>query len=162
MPIKEVMQMRREIALKMKVDGKTYLEIGNELGISRRCAAYLLAPTESERKELEDRTNGTCALCGKKKRSMIAHHDDYKNGCRRILCRSCHMKVHGELHTPRNYYSRYLVKSQAVKVRRVSVVMPDDMISWLQGMCKDKERVSDKVFAILDSARQLHEKLQPS
>jgi len=159
MPIREVMQMRREIALKMKIEGKTYLEIGKALGISTRSAAYLLAPTEAERKEIEGRTNGACAMCGRKSRKMIAHHDDYKTGSIRLLCIPCHSVVHGEMHLPRNHNSGQPVMDMTVNISRISIVLPDDIIDWLYSTCKDKETISGKVFDILDNTRQLQGKL---
>jgi hypothetical protein len=98
----------RERALEMRLEGRTYLEIGRELRVSRQRAQQILEPPAVIRAAVVDRDGGLCRGCGLiVGKSGHIHHrgstglapETYQDLANLILlCISCHR---GEHLTPR-------------------------------------------------------------
>lgn len=77
-------------ALRLKIAGFTYKEIGLRLGVCRqRIQQYLKVP-ESERRQRPD----CCEKCGKSGVPLHCHHTNYGTGEFELLCRPCHSLEH--------------------------------------------------------------------
>jgi len=101
---------RKNEILRMRLDGMTYQQIGKTLGISRQRVQYLISPPPYIRKLVVDRANGRCEICGiLVGRSGHIHHEgttfeDYQDDDNlKLLCVSCHKRVHQALEMGMNY-----------------------------------------------------------
>lgn len=95
---------KREKALRMRLLGKTYAEIGRELDISRQRVQQLISPPLVVKRLIMQRANGCCQACGVKiGRSGHVHHkggngEDYNDiDNLEFLCISCHLRKHRTL-----------------------------------------------------------------
>ena len=92
----------RAMAEEYRRTGLTYADIGICMGISRQRVQTLVAPRPWTKKQLYERANGNCELCGRVVgKSGHIHHKwnnpdtDYNSlGNIQLLCLSCHMKQH--------------------------------------------------------------------
>ena len=92
----------------MRLDGRSYAEIGAELGISRQRVQQILSPPtairDMVRRAAKDRCQGCGVIVGK---SGHVHHRDSTNGDTysqldnlQLLCRSCHWYAHLNARNP--------------------------------------------------------------
>lgn len=92
-------------ALKLRLDGKTFAEIGAALGISRQRAQQLTSPPTGVRLFVAKRAEGKCEHCQIPIRAASGHvHHKLANGQERFLyndsanleylCPSCHRVAH--------------------------------------------------------------------
>jgi len=91
----------RHTALMMKLEGKSYAQVGKELGISRQRVQQLLRPPTNVWKLVYNRANGKCESCGIiVGYSGHVHHkanngENYQDTDQlELLCVSCHRKAH--------------------------------------------------------------------
>jgi hypothetical protein len=91
------MSDRADTARKMKQAGKTYAQIGAELGISRQRAQQLVRPSDRVLAEKKIIAGGRCQKCGKEAKKLEGHHSDYGSDDVIMLCTSCHKKADTEL-----------------------------------------------------------------
>jgi ribosomal protein L24E len=94
---------KRRIALRLRLDGLTYEEIGKNLNISRQRIQQLISPSPEIRDIIISRFNGKCSNCGLivGKHGHV-HHRENKNGFEdyndtdnlELLCISCHHTKH--------------------------------------------------------------------
>lgn len=94
--------LRHELIIKERLNGKTYREIGEILGISRQRVEAIASPPMKTLQDLMKRAEGKCQTCGRViGRSGHAHHNgDQEETYQDIsqlqyLCISCHLKAHG-------------------------------------------------------------------
>lgn len=74
---------KKEIALSMKVDGKTYAEIAAQFGVTRQAVQLWFRPAIANR--------GACQRCGKVT-ILHRHHKSFVPEIIELLCASCHKK----------------------------------------------------------------------
>ena len=96
--------IRRDKALRMRLDGYTYGEIGVQLGISRQRAQQLISPSADIRDAVIHRANGRCQGCGLRVNKMghVHHKATTGMGCDayhdvdnlELLCIGCHREKH--------------------------------------------------------------------
>ncbi len=93
---------KREQALEGLIAGKTYSEIGDNLGISRQRVQQLVSVPDNLREQIEEHYKGLCMLCGREvKGNGHIHHIRPKirfNSIENLelLCISCHRIVHAK------------------------------------------------------------------
>jgi len=68
----------------LKIQGKSYSEIGDEFGFSHQRAQQLIAK--------KPRTD-VCSACGRRSKSLHGHHEDYSKDETVPLCLRCHGKM---------------------------------------------------------------------
>jgi hypothetical protein len=94
---------RYEEALRLRLDGKTYAEIGAALKITRQRAQQILRPPVDLYESVRKQANGHCEDCGIEVKEGHVHHrgstglkpedfNDRKN--LQYLCASCHRIAH--------------------------------------------------------------------
>lgn len=90
-------------AIRLKLQGKSYREIGDELGISRQRAQQLVEPTAGIRLIVRNRAGGLCEECKNKTPHGHLHHlaeegrteEDFNNPNNlKFLCTRCHQAEH--------------------------------------------------------------------
>ena len=95
--------MDKKELLKMRLDGMSYRQIGDKMGLSRQRIQQLLSPPSSIRRYITKKANGRCELCGVLvgKAGHIHHRGDKSNGedyddiaNLQLLCLSCHSREH--------------------------------------------------------------------
>lgn len=91
---------QRAEALRLKLQGLTYDEVGRRMGVSRQRIQFLLRPPESVYKQVVGRANEHCEDCGSAVVSGHIHHiDEMRSDFNHpdnlaYLCASCHRKRH--------------------------------------------------------------------
>src|SRR5580692_8677062 len=97
----EYSQWRKREAVKMKLQGLSYREIGAKLGVTRQRAQQLVRPPALIYKAVRDRAKSRCEKCRTELKSGHVHHkdtkkfDDYNDiGNLQYLCTSCHVSAH--------------------------------------------------------------------
>ncbi len=100
------MTIAREDALKLRLDGQTYRQIGTALGVSRQRIQQILSPPTAVRNMVVERAGGLCQDCGVG--VGYSGHVHHKYGAEenyndlfnlQLLCLSCHRKAHPSLRT---------------------------------------------------------------
>lgn len=117
--------MRRDEALKLRLDGFTYTQIGKTMGISRQRAQQLLSPPRAVRALVVERAQGKCEDCGiHVSRSGHVHHIEAQHGDvfdavnnLQLLCPSCHRLAHGPGMLPSKETSEWAKRSIEKKIR---------------------------------------------
>jgi DNA-directed RNA polymerase subunit RPC12/RpoP len=92
---------RRQAVIAMRLEGRTYQEIGDIMGVSRQRVEQLASPPVDTLEELISRSGAKCQDCGIfVGKSGHAHHkgkseDSYADISQLIyLCISCHRRAH--------------------------------------------------------------------
>lgn len=93
---------RKAEAIRLRLQGLTYAEIGKVLGVSRQRAQQLVRPPAAVYRAVRAKTKGACADCGLKTKTGHVHHndlvseDDFNDFPNLVyLCVSCHTRRHG-------------------------------------------------------------------
>jgi len=92
----------RERALRLRLSGLTFAEVGLKTGVSKQMVIKLLQP--KNRKEVFKKAKGKCSRCGIKLNSHTAHYhstptgswDNFKEPMV-LLCISCHREIHNQV-----------------------------------------------------------------
>lgn len=84
---------RVTIIREMKASGKTYAQIGKQMGVSRQRIQQLIAFSREEREELMARAGKKCEDCGTPYGKLDTHHTDYIKNEGIVLCVPCHKKA---------------------------------------------------------------------
>jgi 5-methylcytosine-specific restriction endonuclease McrA len=94
---------KKQTALLLRLEGKTYAEIGQAIGTSRQYAQQLVRPPVAIYNLVRERAGNVCQDCGIEPRDGHVHHkgaegltpDEY-NSIENLsfLCVSCHRKAH--------------------------------------------------------------------
>lgn len=107
-PLGQKQRERRDAAIAMKVNGKTYREIAVVLGVSRQRVQQIIAPPAQVRHLIFLRCGDICESCGKKASGKDAHlHHvariaDYNAASNLAhLCNACHRHAHGGFRAPK-------------------------------------------------------------
>src|ERR1039458_1521969 len=91
-------------AIKLRLQGMTYAQIGKTLKVSRQRAGQLAQASKETRDEVRERANGICELCKTRVKRGHVHHlkssgitpKEFNNLSNlQFLCISCHIKIHG-------------------------------------------------------------------
>ena len=77
----------RRLARVLKCAGKTYLEIGRVLGVTRQRAAQYISDAPEVKAKF-------CSMCGRRPKILHYHHVSYKDRIVIAVCASCHQKIH--------------------------------------------------------------------
>jgi len=95
--------MDRTEALRMRLEGRTYQEIGERFGVSRQRVQQVLSAPKHIKELVIKRAGGKCEDCGIIiRRSPQIHHTGKANGPEdyqdeenlQLLCLSCHLRAH--------------------------------------------------------------------
>lgn len=91
----------RNKAMELRLKGLSYTEIGKNLSVSRQRAQQLTRPSAEVYRQVRERVDSKCELCGVTLRSGHVHHKrvegslDYNDLDNLMyLCISCHRIVH--------------------------------------------------------------------
>lgn len=79
--------------LEQKRNGRSYRDIGRELGCSYQYVQQVLMSQAGTRQELIDKYGTVCSNCGSNKRISF-HHQGYLTHDVLPLCNRCHMTLH--------------------------------------------------------------------
>jgi len=90
------------VAINLKMEGKTYSEIGSSLGVSRQRAQQLCSPPAGQIVLVVMRANGKCEVCREDTAHGHFHHlsgtttleEFNKEPNLQYLCAGCHKKQH--------------------------------------------------------------------
>ena len=97
---------KKQVALKLRLKGLTYQEVGRRLGISRQRVQQLIRPPREIYNLVHDRAKGRCEDCGialphmhnghvHHENSVDIHEEDFNDVKNLVyLCWSCHRKRH--------------------------------------------------------------------
>lgn len=95
------METTRQTALKLRLKGQSYAQIGAAVGLSRQRVQQLLSPPSAIRKLVVAKYGSSCARCGLVGRSHHVHHKGSNNGDTWndvqnlvLLCIACHGRAH--------------------------------------------------------------------
>lgn len=93
---------RRNAALEMRLNGLTYAQIGEKLGVSRQRAEQMVSPPKEITESVKVKAHGRCENCGivvafghvhhKNTTVLIEDFNDTQN--LQYLCPSCHRMAH--------------------------------------------------------------------
>lgn len=108
--IAKVFTKRGQLAMKMRLDGYTYREIGEHLRISQQRVQQILSPPTAVYRYVAERAKHACELCGVKCGNGQVHHkqstgitpEQYQDiDNLQHLCWPCHRKAHNQRRTER-------------------------------------------------------------
>lgn len=85
---------RKQQARSLKIEGLTYQQIGDRLGVSRQRAQQLVSIPKDELRTMRLKAGFKCSTCGRQSNKLDGHHEDYNNDDVVLLCVSCHMVKH--------------------------------------------------------------------
>jgi len=98
----------RTQALALRLEGLSFAEIGERVGLSRQRIQQILSPDPAVRSSVVERAEGRCQRCGlhvgttghvHHRKSKGATPDDYNDDVNlRLLCPTCHRVEHGYIH----------------------------------------------------------------
>lgn len=95
----------RRRALALRLEGRSYSEIGRELGIRTQEALRLIRPDQETRERICRRANNACEICGAALRMLHVHHratvgttpETYnRDDNLTLLCVPCHRAAHAD------------------------------------------------------------------
>jgi hypothetical protein len=144
--------VRREEVRAMKIQGKTYAQIGIAYGISRQRAQQLLhdsATTDEHR----------CFDCGATGIKLDAHHENYETKETILLCVSCHKKRHSP------YSSDIKIERKPMEKHPKTVptkIAPSDLLRLKARAVRNHRNCVQELAAMLDKLEMLEAALAPT
>lgn len=134
------MEDRRAEIMDRRLDGLTYQQIGEELGVSRQRVQQILSPPPAIRKAVATRAHHRCERCGiAVGLSGHIHHDnplgreDFDDiNTLQLLCFRCHRLVHGKTFGTRTRRTRFQANPVMDGRKQIALYLPMESAEKLQ------------------------------